>query len=277
MKPLVFPTVPSPGAKVDGPKPLPFAPEPPAVAKEKSQPLFAGYTPPNVPAAKAPSHIPGAVFQQTNSIAVQAVMDELKKSHSDLFLTEGAKLEREVAQLVPLDIARVMNWAATYVAAMGDVSGEVSHIVRSFTAARGAELIAETLKALTQKPTFLSKLIHETNISTRPQLFALRSQLQLWISETVDLEKRVDKVRVKLITKMTSLRVVADMCGNPKDTALSDALYERQLLIAQATTQIQITAQQLTDVRRQIADQLSRIDQLVNITIPAYNSANSSS
>lgn len=282
MKPLVFPThstsvAPSVFDKnTDGPKPLVFPSTQAQAAKKEPVQVVArklSFPPVSSPPATV---VPQAAFNNNTSPQVRAVIAELKKSHAVLYAAEGNKLEREVEQLVPLDISRVMSWASTYLTALTEISSSTAHLVRSFSEARGAELIDETVRALTHKQSFLSKMMGDPVAAPKPRLMALRAQLQNWVPSSAASAEQIEKVRTKLTTKMISLRVVSDMCGNPSDAALSDALYERQMLLAQATTQSQLVAQQLIDVRRQIIDQLARIEQLVNVTIPAYETANAS-
>lgn len=279
VKPLVFNTpAPKPStvpvSKPGGPKPLAFAPAPSlplaAVEAPKVKPLAFAPAPPPKPVSSGPK----MAFEQQLSPVAKAAVEELKASHAELYAKQGLHLERQINQLLPLDVTRVMSWAGKSLNAMTEVSTECAKLVREFYDTRGTDLIEETLKIITGKQSFFEKLANRSDdVSTVPKLHALKAQHSMLLPRVGDLIQQAEVVGQKLVNKMTSLRVICDVCGKLQDATLDDALHERQVLIAQSTTQAQLVIQQLQDVRRQLVDQMSRVEQLLVTTIPAYQNA----
>lgn len=203
-----------------------------------------------------------------------AAIEEIKKVDPATYAKYGARLEKQISNLVPLNVTRIMSWATKPLTALTQISSDCATIVRDFSTGRGAELIDETLKTLTSKPSMLDRMMARGNqVSTKPQLMVLRAQLTAWMPKADQLIKDAADIHEQLSHKMTTLRVVTDVCGKCPDITLEEAIDDRQKLLLQATMQAQIVMQQLNDIRRQIVDQLSRVEQMVNVTIPAYETA----
>lgn len=305
IQPLRFPTAPPAPAVSKGPKPLAFAPVPPSVPNKESfeneasaiqtrfgperVPLQFGTTPaptkpvgpkplgfaPAPPAPPVPSGEVRAVFQQTMSPLAKSAVEELKRSYPAEYAQRGPLLERQINQLLPIDLSKVLGWASNSLTDSGEISTECGKLVREFMDAKGNVVVDETMKIINGKLSFFEKISNrDGDVTTKPQLVVLRMTHTQLLERVTQLLQDANLAAERLVNKMTSLRVINDVCGtNLPDITLSNALHQRQVLIAQAATQAQLTIQQLKDVRMQIADQLARVEQLLVATIPAYENA----
>lgn len=307
VKPLRFPPAPPAPVQQDRPRPIVFAPVPspaPAPSIEHDVRAISGHervplqfnapTPMPAPVAKTPpkkivfppsvsqarSEIKSgarnevlAAFEQTLSPLAKAAVTELKHSHAELYAKQGAHLERQINQLLPLDVPKIMAWAGNTLGLLTSTSAESVKLLQEFMGTNGNKLIEDTLTVIQGKQSFFAKITSRGDGIMKPQLAALQSQLTHLLPRVEALLVEANKAADKLVNKMTSLRVICDVSGKIQDDALADAVQDRQILLGQSATQAQIVIQQLTETRKLIVDQLSRVQQLLHATIPAYESA----
>lgn len=182
-------------------------------------------------------------------------------------------VDQVINDLMPINVTRVMEYGSSVLQGLSALSVECAEAVRIFSDLDGTKLINETLHVITTPPSFFGKLFSSSEVSTKPQLAVLKSNLNIHLGSVSALFERSEKVHRCVTLLVTILRQVTESSGESPDIALQDAIDERQKLFLQTTMQSQIVMQQLQDMRRQIVDQLSRVEQLVNVTIPTYETA----
>jgi len=94
-----------------------------------------------------------------------------------------------------------------------------------------------------------------------------------WMQRCDQLITNTTKNHQDMLIKMTTFSVVADTVGEPPDHTLAMAMHNRRLMLQQGTMQAEMLTRQLKDTRSQMLQMQMQIDQLLNITMPAYRSA----
>jgi hypothetical protein len=80
-------------------------------------------------------------------------------------------------------------------------------------------------------------------------------------------------VHGKLMSLLVVMNVTAEVVGTPDDLDVDRVLSQRRTMITQSTMQADLTVKQLEQLRDQIINQRMQIDQLINVTLPAYEAA----
>jgi hypothetical protein len=284
-KPLSFDKVPSAQSTAPAkvPKPLSFPPSPPkAVAPQAApapavKPLSFANAPPAPARAPAPPS-PRPVMQTINAPEIHGdALKALKATNPDLVRQEELRVIRQLQQLMPLRLDVVMDWGSKTMERMRDDSKQAAAMIKLFVQANGNELIESAVNAATgvQKAGLWERLTTKAvnPIDLEPQLAALQSQLGPWMKQCDERLVSAKQHNYDTVIKLATLAAVADTVGTIADNTLDMAVNNRRTILQQGVLQSELIVRQLEDVRGQIIDQRMRIDQVINVTLPAYKAA----
>jgi hypothetical protein len=285
-KPLVFDKVPSAQSTAPAkvPKPLSFdnvkVPTKPATASPPAvnKLSFDNVKVPTNPAA-APVSTPRPVMTSSSpSPGIHSdALKKLRETHPSLVYQEELTIVRQLQQLLPLNIATVLDWGTKTMERMRDDTREATALVTMFTQANGNETIERVINAISgvQPKGFFERLTTKTvdPVALEPALAALQSQLIPWMKQIDERIVSAKKHNFSTVVKLATLAAVADTIDQITDNSLDLAINNRRMILQQGVTQSELTIQTLEDVRQLIIDQKMRIDQVLNVTLPAYKTA----
>jgi hypothetical protein len=220
---------------------------------------------------------PTSVFNISQSDRERLAIDTARLKFPDLFATSSERIERQIMQLLPLELATVMSWSANTISKMSVITAKVSSLARDFTQTDAATLIDETLTVLKKSSnTSILGVIKRKGKSVQdyiPRLKVLQTQMVQWLPLCQELLDNNTYVQLDLGIKMVALSVAIDSSNHTPDASLYVACSNRRILCQQSVQQSQLVALQIKQLQQQLVDITSRVDQLVQITIPAFLNA----
>jgi hypothetical protein len=254
------------------PKLMAPAPPPPAAPEALNFDNVKSTPRPPAPATPKP------VLQQVQAPQLHGdALKALMASHPDIVRHEELRVIRQLQQLLPLQVAVVMDWGTKTMERMRQDSVHAANMIKTFTQAKGNDLIEAAVNAATgvTKAGLWQRLTKSAvdPVSMEPQLAALQSQLGPWMKECDDRIVSAKKQSYDTLIKLATLSAVADSVGTITDNTLELAVNNRRTILQQGVLQSELIVKQLEDVRTQIIDQRMRIDQVLNVTLPAYKAA----
>lgn len=201
----------------------------------------------------------------------------MQAAYPDLVRQEELTVIRQLQQLLPLKINIVLDWGTKTMERMRDDTREATSLIKMFSDANGNDLLDRAVKAISGvKPKkFLDRLMSKADdpVSLEPALAALQSQLIPWMSQIDDRIASAKKHNAATVLKLATLAAVADSIDQITDNSLDLAINNRRMILQQGVTQSELTIRSLEDIRQQIIDQKMRIDQVLNVTLPAFKVA----
>jgi hypothetical protein len=289
IKPLIF----GDGAKSDKPKivqpkALDFADTPSTQlpSAKASAPLFLEtggqwidgrlVDPVQYASTKATSHPKGVeilAFANPASPAIQQAIENFKHQYGDMYRAEGPRIDAQLRQLLPLTLDVVMNWGTKTLERMRDGSKEGMALIAQFTQSNGTEMMQKVTAAMQPATGLLARFKQQNLLVYEAPLAALCASLSLWIpscTKTIGIAK---KNHGDMLLKMATLSVVTDTVGAPTDNMLEQALHNRRITLQSGVMQADLLIKQLEDIHNQMVDQKMRIDQVINVTLSAYQAA----
>jgi phage I-like protein len=205
---------------------------------------------------------------------IQRTMEKVRKDPTYAgFSTEFSSIERQLKQLLPVKLEVIVAWGAAALDQEAQLALSCAKLIKENFELGASALLQRALESLKPRDNSLLKRFakHDEIDNLLPSISALREQLKLSIPRlTAALESTV-KSETRLMVHLTVLSLLSDMTKLTDE--INKAVQDRRLLLQQAATQAGLSKQQLNQAKENVADFLTRIEQLLNITIPAYKMA----
>lgn len=277
--PLVFPTagsaqVEKPVAPAVGvPGTLTFKSSPPTVAPQ--QPATINFVQTNTPRAqpKRDAVPPKSVFNVVKTDRELIAIETAKTKFPEVFATSSDRIERQIMQLIPIDLQVVMGWATNTIGKISALTNQVSQLGRDFAQADASMLVQETLNVLknSTNTSILGSLKRKgkTVNDYTPRLRVVQTQLVSWLPKCAELSTQAAQLHTDLSIKLIALSVAIDSTS-PQPGSIDVACNNRRVLCQQSVQQAQLLTLQIDQLQQQLIDVAARIDQLIQITIPAF-------
>jgi hypothetical protein len=184
------------------------------------------------------------------------------------------KIELKVKQLLPLTIAIVTTWCDKALKQQADLTVSVANLARQYSTLNVNELITKVMQSTTSTShSFIDRLRGTSDpLSHKPALLAAKTQLDWLLPKCVEAKQQCAESEQRLIANLASFSAAVSQ-SSLQDDALDTAVNRRQSLMQQSVQQVQLSRGQIESVYQQIVDQISKIDQLVTITLPAIEAA----
>lgn len=221
---------------------------------------------------------PGALFADT--ARPNSTMETASKIARTKFANLGTNLDsvdRQMKQLVPLSISTVVIWGEPGITEESALVTRAAGFVKSFSDLRGNELVETALTAATNVKTagFFGKLMNNTQsvIGYKPNLQVLKTNLLTMLPQCDEFIDKIEKAHLRVAISCAALSSVCEAVGDIQDTSLSMAVDNRRRILTQCVQQCDLTEQQLKQVKTLIVEQLSRTSQMLDVTIPAFETA----
>lgn len=262
--------------KSKGPKPLDFSSVPVTPPKAETKPAVKSLDLSHV-STPSPPVTPkvGALF---DAKPVPYVAGAIKIA-GEKFSALGAGLEsveRQIKALLPLNITSVITWGEPSVSQEAELVTKAAALLKQFSELRSSELCEDALKASTQPATgFFQRLAggHPSVIGFKPTLSALKTTIISMLPQVDEYTGKIDALHTKLAINLAALSSVSESVGDIQDSSLSMAVDNRRRLLAQCVQQSDLTGQQLKQMKNLLVQQMSQCSQLLDVTIPAFETA----
>lgn len=284
------PALPSASARAsagDGPKPL-FSDPPstaPAIGQAKvsraeptgPKPLVFADIPAPLRTQPQPAAEPGrTLFGVGDHPAVPGAIALAKQQFADLYAQDGAAIDRHLRALLPLSLPVVSTWGDSDLLVQSVLARDCGTAIKRLSELRVPEFLQTVLESTRPNPGLWAKLTQRASpLEHRADLVATRAQLGHLLDDVDKTLKSVNGARRKLASLMAALSAAASVTGQVRDAVLDDVLARRRSLLTQALQQADLLEPQLQEVRRQCADLSSQVSQLLTVTLPAIELAQS--
>lgn len=222
-----------------------------------------------VPSATVPDDLPPAV-RDTLRLAQQR--------HPDLWsLDNGMLFRRHFQQLLPLKRDVVLDWGAVSLQNVADLANRVAVLTRAHVDLRGLDVLQKLLDDLRRPKNLWERMTRgdATFTATRTHLGSLRTQVKPLLEQCDDLEKDAHAAEQRLAVLLASFGVVAATAAGA-DGKLLQAIEERSNLLQLSLRQAAMLPPQVRALGTQMTDLLARVDEALNVTLPAIELAHAS-
>lgn len=210
------------------------------------------------------------LFADTTSPLFAKAMENLNMLQIDKAIAE--RVERQVRQLMNLDVDQIMNWGAPALRDEVEATQTISRIVTQVAELRGNEMIDAITDDVDGKSTFFERVTKKVADirQIRRNLSKLKVDLQPYL-KTQHIKDTLEKSDERLNVFVLSLKVVEEAAKSIGSyDSVEDIMYNRRVLLVQALQQAQLSKIQMQQTEKLIQTQLHNIEQLEMITIPAY-------
>jgi hypothetical protein len=218
---------------------------------------------------------PGDVFGTAITSYEQLAFDTIQKQHTAIYAAHVNEIRRQIMQLLPLKTTVVSDWGVNTASKFVTFSGAVTKLIHQITMADGNTTIDKALKAAQYKPQtgLFQKMLGKKPIELlgfKPHLTVLRANLTAWVTECSKLMAESRDHNAKLTVKMITLATAADISKPIADAVLDNAIANRRMLSQQLVQQSMLIDAQLAQMHGQLVNQMASVDQLLTVTIPAF-------
>lgn len=288
-KPLDFSKVATPPPKpvASSPKPLNFGnvvvpakPAPvaaPVAPAPKVKPLDFGNVVAPVKHVAAPAPVARPMFVERADAADSRAPDAMKIAEAkfpDLVRQNREKIELQIRQLLPLKVDVVLEWGDKPLSYAAQQSGATTKLQREISSSNTNSVIEHAVNATQNNPNALMRMLgRDDAVAFKPRLAVVTSNINRWLQTIATTVSEIETTRTKLMVNLASLVAVVDMVGAIPDDELDRVVASRRMILNQATTQTELSIASCKETRRQLIEQKSTVDTLLNVTIPAYESA----
>ncbi len=186
------------------------------------------------------------------------------------------RLEPKLRQLLPWRHETVAAWGSKVLDENAATTTRTAELIRRYSEYRIDEL-AERATAMAQRGAssrLLRLFLRRKVISFRPALTVARMQLAQALKECGDARTAAEPLALQLQVHLIALAAAHGALAQPGESALAAAIHARRVLLQQAIHQAELTALQLGELKQQMAARLATVEQLLTITIPAFEIAN---
>lgn len=235
----------------------------------------------NVPPPK-PKPVAGkSLFvSDDNNNVVKAAVDYVQKNYPTVSASVE-RIERQIRQLSPLTVDVVMAWGANAIHECGSVATRCATTLKNFSELRSNELVEAALEAargIQPNHSLLDKVFGKSKshdmLSFKPRLIVLQSELRTILPDINKFTDLAVETEGRLLLQVAALSAICEVSGASDDTSLEHVTQERRSILAQGANQAKLVGLQLAQTKTLIVDQIARLDQMLNVTLPAFEMAN---
>ncbi len=215
--------------------------------------------------------MPSAVFDEGGGDIAPA-MAYARTAFAELARAHEHSLERKIRQLSPWKHEVVNGWGGKALQENAAITTQTARIISKFAECRIGELIEKaTLMARRGESGLLNRIFLRSKvISFKPSLSVARSQLATFSLECNTNIAGLDELGVRLRLDLAALSSAYEALPKPGEQTLESSIHSRRVLLQQSIHQAELTSLQLHELKQQIAMQSAGVEQLLMITIPAF-------
>lgn len=207
-----------------------------------------------------------------------AVRDTLRlaqQRHPDLWaLDDGMLFRRHFQQLLPLKRDVILDWGAASLENVAELANKVAVLTRAHVDLRGLDVLQKLLDDLRRPQNLWERMTRSdgTLTATRTHLGTLRAQVKPLLDQCEGLEKDAQAAAQRLAVLLASFSTVASTAIGV-DGKLIQAITERSDLLQLSLRQATMLPPQIRALGTQMTDLMARVDEALNVTLPAIELA----
>ena len=217
---------------------------------------------------------PTPVFSE-GSGDIAPALAHARSAFADLARVHEHSLERKIRQLLPWRHEVVGNWGSKALQENAAITTSAARLINSFAEYRIGELVEKATSVAQRGESGLLNRIFLRGrvISFKPSLNVAKSQLAVLAREGSGAIAALDELGTQLRLNLAALVSAYEGLSKPHEHALEASIHSRRVLLQQSIHQSELTTLQLHELKQQIAAQSSHVEQLLMITIPAFEIA----
>ena len=253
-KALVFPTTPV--------QPVIVVPTPSPVAQVKF------VDPPKKTQPAAP------IFANGNESQIEVAFKHIKSKYTEIAVQSEEEIRRQISQLYPFNVTEIMDWGSLWMSNATQWITRVSETTKQHTSLGINTALSEAMQSMSPKG--LKKLFGRGNPTVHlTNLVQLRQPAVETIGAVDQLMRESAKIKQKLTVRMVTIGAVLDLADTTAiEESIEQALHNRYNLLIRSLQQFEFSLAQLTSLKTLITNDISRLDEMTNSTIPTFLAAN---
>lgn len=199
-----------------------------------------------------------------------------KSRFKDVVAKDEEKFIRMLKAFQPVELTKVINWFEPELQEQARLTRAITERIKRFSIIDGASVMDEILSLINGKGGFFSRLFNGESDPNRvkSRVISIRQQLMSIIEDSNGERQHVVKLGEKMALGLAVLSSVHDAMSPLTDDVLDHALFTRREILSTSLSQIMMMPSQLDSLLRESTDLVSRSDQLINVTIPAWTLTN---
>ncbi len=211
---------------------------------------------------------PKSLFDNASVSNTEMALKYIETNYSEAII-DKEKLKRQIKQLFPLNIETILSWGGNTVELLGENTDKISKLSLAITSTNLSECIEETVEFINKKQgfSFFSKQIDLNQ--NKINLAKYKQELSQALLDLDPKEKELDYAEKRIQTNYLSLLGVRET-NNVQDDLIKNAIINRTQLLQGCIQQIRLNQMKIKQVKQFIIDRIQRIDQLLQVTIPAF-------
>lgn len=221
---------------------------------------------------------PGSIIAEKVSPLVPTAISIARTKFASLGLGLDS-VERQLKQLLPLTITTVVSWGEPGISQESALMTQAAGLLRMFSELKANETVERALQAITAPPKtgFFQKMLSggtPSVLSYKPNLAVIKTEMLSMMPQVDEFISKIDSAHIRVNVNLAALSSAAEATGTIDDSSLDVAVNERRRILTQCAQQCDLTVQQLKQAKTLMVEQLSRAGQLLDVTIPAFETAN---
>ncbi len=217
---------------------------------------------------------PAPLFSD-GGIAIAPAMAHARSAFPELAQSEERSIEARLRQLLPWKHEIVSTWGGKVLDENAAITTSAAQLINRFSDYAINEL-AEKATAVARRgeSNLLTRLfLRNQLISYKPALTVAKAQLMQLLKDCGDHLVSVAPINLQLRINLVALIAAYDGLAKPAENAVDATINARRVLLQQAIYQAELTESQLQELKQQMAALLTTVEQLLTITIPAFEIA----
>lgn len=212
------------------------------------------------------------VSTQPGSLAAEAFKEAIRL-FPEIAKANESKIDVHLKQLLPMKVEVVIDWGDKHATTASKVASDVAAVVRQVSDYKLPELLADATQSITSTQSFFQKLVSHDVVSYKPRLVAARINLVNWLLQLNGFYEAALEAQNKVNVYQVSLSAAVAFVGVIADNTLDRVCHQRQMFLQQVSQQATFTVAQVKDQLDNLYAIKAGLDQLLDVTIPAYQNA----
>ena len=251
---------------------LDFSSVTPSVTEQKSSGPKA-LTLPDSPAMPTPvaPRAAQALFAEERHPAQSAAEDAARRLEPALLEAHEHKVRRLIAQLLPITLSRLQDFADGPLRAGPLLTQEVADLTTEFSKLDAAETLEDAVQACTLKTGFIDKLRARfaNPQAIRPRVEALEQNLSGLSRKVQATTPRAEEYAQGMVLHLIALRAVEQVAGGPGSSSEMQLLHQRLDLLRAAAQQGQLISTQLRQLQTLLVTLENKCEHILTVTLSA--------
>ncbi|WP_250454243.1 hypothetical protein [Caballeronia sp. ATUFL_M2_KS44] len=216
-----------------------------------------------------------AIFGEQKHPLLSRSFDLARQTFPALYPKHGPRIERAIRQLIPPQYESIVMIAQVPLSICGEAVETHTRMTRDFADLNAAGLMTDLLDKATRRESLLERVTDRYLGKKAPEpdfkgvLTTLKASLQSFAPRMTALRGTIAHAHEGLGIALAALSAAADVDALPGGASEKGALHDRRGVVRQAFQQLELLSLQLDGFEAELFNLLSRVDQLMSVTLPA--------